>query len=106
MSTRPYAQDMDATETTRSLAERLVRARLLERDFGSTQVQDVHATLDEDCVGDNAVYVEVILSEPSQRTWLFEETQAIRWQVLQVLTSTLPGLNFYTKFRVGKPAHA
>lgn len=106
MNTHPYAEDMDATETTRDLAEQLVRKQLLGGDFGSTQVQDVHARLDEDCVGDSAIYLEVTLSEPSQQTWPFEETQAIRWQVLEVLTSTLPGLNFYTRFRVGKPAYA
>ncbi len=97
---------MEISETTRSLAEHLVQAHLHEHTFGSTHVQQVRATIQTDCANEAALYIEVTLSEPPERAWPADDTQAIRWRILETLTSALPGLNFYTKFRVGKPAHA
>lgn len=96
---------MEISETTRSLAEHLAQTHVGEQTFGSTYVQHVRATIQTDCADEPALYIEVTLSEPPARAWPADDTQAIRWRILKVLTSALPGLNFYTKFRVGKPEH-
>lgn len=97
---------MEATTGIRSLVESLVREAVLGRLFGSTRVQAIDVTLQDDWTGEPAIFIELTLPEPAAPTWPTEDTQELRRTVRELITGELPGLMFYTQFRVGAPASA
>jgi len=97
---------MEATTAATAHVERLVRGAMLGRQIGRTRVQAVDVDLHDDGTGEPAVFIEITLPEPTQPTWPAEDTQEVRRRVRELVTGELPGLMFYTQFRVGAPTPA
>lgn len=79
--------------------EEALRESVEGRQFGTIEVRKIIALLGEDADGQTAVYLELILSDPTGATWPIEDAQQLRRAIREQLVSEPPGLPFYVTLR-------
>ena len=82
-----------------SEVEQLLRDAVEGRHFGGVEVRKLIALLGEDADNENAVYVNLVLSDPEGPTWSVDDVQALRREVRQLLVAHPPGVPFYVTLR-------
>ncbi len=71
---------------------------LLRRPFGATTVKRFESSVRADEEGEPATFLELFLSAPNGETWPSSDIQAIRAEIVKIMTATAYPLTVYVRF--------
>lgn len=88
-----------ATEASSAEFEAALRRDVESQTFGSTTVRQVRTVPGEDADGNDALFVTLVLSDPSDATWPMEDVLEIRRRVRALAEMSTPGVRYYVAIK-------